>query len=160
MMAQSRCARGLGGLQQHGFNYINIDSGWMGSFDAYGRPIPIRRSFRHHCARRARACQRAESWESTGSPAWNSRPWMPTCRSWARLTTSRNHGRALCAGQCIQLGPESALSPQESTFTKPGAQAYMDSVVAPVASWGWTRSSWTASRRSYDDSLTINNLAD
>src|SRR6266850_5723719 len=28
------------GLQSHGFTYINIDSGWMGSFDGYGRPIP------------------------------------------------------------------------------------------------------------------------
>jgi hypothetical protein len=29
------------GLQAHGYNYINIDSGWMGAFDANGRPIPI-----------------------------------------------------------------------------------------------------------------------
>src|SRR6202041_3010931 len=28
------------GLQMHGFQYINIDSGWQGSFDGYGRPIP------------------------------------------------------------------------------------------------------------------------
>jgi hypothetical protein len=27
------------GLQVHGFQYINIDSGWQGSFDANGRPI-------------------------------------------------------------------------------------------------------------------------
>src|ERR1700760_900199 len=28
------------GLQQHGFQYINIDSGWMSTFHANGRPIP------------------------------------------------------------------------------------------------------------------------
>src|SRR5579862_9076601 len=28
------------GLGEHGFRYINIDSGWQGSFDANGRPIP------------------------------------------------------------------------------------------------------------------------
>src|SRR6201987_2105082 len=28
------------GLEEHGFRYINIDSGWQGSFDANGRPIP------------------------------------------------------------------------------------------------------------------------
>jgi hypothetical protein len=39
MVAQSD-ALAASGLQQHGFNYINLDSGWMGSFDAYGRPIP------------------------------------------------------------------------------------------------------------------------
>src|ERR1700739_2788311 len=39
MTAQSD-ALAASGLQKHGFNYINIDSGWMGSFDANGRPIP------------------------------------------------------------------------------------------------------------------------
>src|SRR5882757_8665988 len=39
IMAQSD-ALAASGLQRHGFNYINMDSGWMGSFDAYGRPIP------------------------------------------------------------------------------------------------------------------------
>ena len=33
------------GLQSHGFNYINIDSGWQGSFDANGRPIPNTSTF-------------------------------------------------------------------------------------------------------------------
>src|SRR5258708_18217585 len=33
------------GLQPHGFNYINIDSGWQGSFDANGRPIPNTTTF-------------------------------------------------------------------------------------------------------------------
>ena len=33
------------GLQAHGFQYINIDSGWQGSFDAYGRPIPNTSTF-------------------------------------------------------------------------------------------------------------------
>lgn len=28
------------GLQSHGFTYINIDSGWQGSYDANGRPLP------------------------------------------------------------------------------------------------------------------------
>jgi alpha-galactosidase len=33
------------GLQVHGFQYINIDSGWQGSFDANGRPIPNTATF-------------------------------------------------------------------------------------------------------------------
>src|SRR6202044_3794556 len=28
------------GIEEHGFRYINIDSGWQGSFDSNGRPIP------------------------------------------------------------------------------------------------------------------------
>jgi alpha-galactosidase len=27
-------------LQSHGYNYINIDAGWSGGIDAYGRPVP------------------------------------------------------------------------------------------------------------------------
>ena len=33
------------GIQAHGFRYINIDSGWQGSFDANGRPIPNTTTF-------------------------------------------------------------------------------------------------------------------
>jgi alpha-galactosidase len=33
------------GLQSHGFTYINIDSGWQGSFDSNGRPTPNTGSF-------------------------------------------------------------------------------------------------------------------
>ena len=33
------------GLQTHGFDFINIDSGWQGSFDANGRPIPNSTTF-------------------------------------------------------------------------------------------------------------------
>ena len=33
------------GLQAHGFRYINLDSGWQGSFDGYGRPIPNSATF-------------------------------------------------------------------------------------------------------------------
>jgi len=33
------------GLQSHGYNYINMDSGWQGTFDANGRPIPNTTTF-------------------------------------------------------------------------------------------------------------------
>jgi len=33
------------GLKAHGYNYINIDSGWMGAFDANGRPIALLPNF-------------------------------------------------------------------------------------------------------------------
>ena len=42
--AQSDALRSSG-LQAHGFGYINIDSGWQGSFDANGRPIPNTTTF-------------------------------------------------------------------------------------------------------------------
>jgi hypothetical protein len=33
------------GLQMHGFSYINIDSGWQGSYDTNGRPLPNKSLF-------------------------------------------------------------------------------------------------------------------
>jgi alpha-galactosidase len=39
MVAQSDALLSSG-LQSHGFNYLDMDSGWQGSFDANGRPIP------------------------------------------------------------------------------------------------------------------------
>src|SRR5580698_915617 len=33
------------GIQKHGSKYINIDSGWMSTFDANGRPIPAAPNF-------------------------------------------------------------------------------------------------------------------
>ena len=44
IQAQSDALR-ASGLQSHGFQYINIDSGWQGSFDANGRPIPNTSTF-------------------------------------------------------------------------------------------------------------------
>src|SRR5713226_71793 len=39
MITQSDALK-ASGLQDHGFVYVNLDSGWQGSFDANGRPIP------------------------------------------------------------------------------------------------------------------------
>jgi hypothetical protein len=32
-------------LASHGYTYVNIDAGWLGGFDAYGRPIPNATTF-------------------------------------------------------------------------------------------------------------------
>jgi hypothetical protein len=44
VMAQSDTLA-ASGLQKHGWQYINIDSGWMSTFDANGRPIPAAPNF-------------------------------------------------------------------------------------------------------------------
>src|SRR5258708_13651193 len=44
MMTQSDALK-ASGLQDHGFVYINLDSGWQGSFDGNGRPIPNSTTF-------------------------------------------------------------------------------------------------------------------
>jgi hypothetical protein len=32
-------------LESHGYDYVNIDAGWLGGFDAYGRPVPNATTF-------------------------------------------------------------------------------------------------------------------
>src|SRR5258708_12929563 len=44
MITQSDALK-ASGLQDHGFVYINLDSGWQGSFDQNGRPIPNSATF-------------------------------------------------------------------------------------------------------------------
>src|SRR5258708_19544889 len=44
MITQSDALK-ASGLQDHGFVYINLDSGWQGSFDQNGRPIPNSTTF-------------------------------------------------------------------------------------------------------------------
>ncbi|WP_274653531.1 X2-like carbohydrate binding domain-containing protein [Paenibacillus humicola] len=34
-------------LQSHGYNYINVDAGWNGSMDEYGRPVPSTTLYPH-----------------------------------------------------------------------------------------------------------------
>jgi chitodextrinase len=32
-------------LKSHGYEYVNVDAGWLGGFDAYGRPVPNATTF-------------------------------------------------------------------------------------------------------------------
>src|SRR5437879_10764316 len=32
-------------LKNHGYEYVNIDAGWLGGFDGYGRPVPKATTF-------------------------------------------------------------------------------------------------------------------
>jgi chitodextrinase len=32
-------------LKSHGYDYVNVDEGWLGGFDAYGRPVPNATTF-------------------------------------------------------------------------------------------------------------------
>src|SRR4029077_14574503 len=44
MITQSDALK-TSGLQEHGFVYINLDSGWQGSFDQNGGPLPNSTTF-------------------------------------------------------------------------------------------------------------------
>jgi alpha-galactosidase len=124
------------GLQMHGFQYINIDSGWQGSFDANGRPIPNTATFPDIKAL-------VDHIHQNGQKAGIY--WIPGVEYPAVVANSPILGTQYHI-QDILVVPYTAgnafgasgTSPYhyKIDFTKPGAQEYMNSVVALFASWG------------------------
>src|SRR5580692_5654542 len=124
------------GLQRHGFEYINIDSGWQGSFDANGRPIPNSTTFPDikalidHIHRNG---QKAGIYWIPGveypAVAANSPILGTPYHIEDILTVPYTAGNAFGG---------SGASPfhYKIDYTKPGAQEYTNSVVALFASWG------------------------
>ncbi|HEX4166163.1 MAG TPA: CBM35 domain-containing protein [Bryobacteraceae bacterium] len=119
------------GLQQHGFQYINIDSGWMGSFDANGRPIPNTTTFPDI---EALADHIHRNDQKVGIY------WIPGVEQPAVLANYPILGTQYHI-QDILVVPYTAGNGFGSfhykiDFTKPGAQEYVNSVVDLFASWG------------------------
>jgi alpha-galactosidase len=124
------------GLQQHGFVYINIDSGWQGSFDANGRPIPNTSTFPNIKAL-------VDHIHANGQKAGIY--WIPGIEQPAvdgnfpilgtSYTTQQIVAIPLAQGNTF-AGPLPNPFHDKIDFTKPGAQEYINSVVALFASWG------------------------
>src|SRR5882757_10653101 len=160
MMAQSD-ALAASGLQQHGFNYINIDSGWMGSFDGYGRPIPNPATFPDIAALAAHVHANGQKLGIYWIPGLQ----QPAVDANSPILGTPYHTQDIMV---VPHVPGNAFSSgqfppyhNKIDFTKPGAQAYMDSVVALFASWGVDFIKLDGvTPGSYNDNLSINNLPD
>ena len=123
------------GLQAHGYTYINLDSGWQGSFDANGRPTPDLRTFPDIKAM-------VDHIHANGQKAGIY--WIPGVEEPAVLANSpilgtQNHIQDILAlphraGNAFGAPGESPYH-YKIDFSKPGAQEYIDSVVALFASW-------------------------
>jgi alpha-galactosidase len=124
------------GLQSHGFQYINIDSGWQGSFDAYGRPIPNTSTFPSIQAL-------IEHIHKNGQKAgiyWIPGVEYPAVAANAPILGTPYHIQDILtvpytAGNAFG-GPGTSPYHYKIDYTKPGAQQYTNSVVALFASWG------------------------
>jgi alpha-galactosidase len=124
------------GLQQHGFQYINIDSGWQGSFDSNGRPIPNSSTFPDMKAL-------VDHIHANGQKAGIY--WIPGIEQPAvdgnypilgtPYTTQQIVAIPLAQGNTF-AGPLPNPYHDKIDFTKPGAQAYINSIVDLFASWG------------------------
>lgn len=148
-------------LEEHGFQYINIDSGWQGSFDANGRPIPNSTTFPDIKAL-------VDHIHANGQLAGIY--WIPGVEYPAVAANSPILGTPYHIDDILKV-PYTAgnafgaagTSPYhyKIDFTKPGAQAYINSVVDLFASWGIDFIKLDAvTPGSYDDNLSIDNRPD
>lgn len=149
------------GLQAHGYNYINMDSGWHGGFDANGRPTPDPVLFPDIKALIDHIHQNGQK----AGIYWIPGVEEPAVTANAPIFGTPYHIQDILtvpytAGNAFG-GPGTSPYHYKIDFTKPGAQAYIDSVVALFASWGVDFIKLDAvTPGSYSDDLHIDNRAD
>ena len=124
------------GLQSHGFQYINIDSGWQGTFDANGRPIPNTATFPDVKALIAHIHQNGQK----AGIYWIPGVEYPAVAANSPILGTPYHIQDILtvpntAGNAFG-GPGTSPFHYKIDYTKPGAQEYTNSVVALFASWG------------------------
>jgi len=149
------------GIQSHGFRYINIDSGWQGSFDANGRPIPNTTTFPDIKGLIDHIHQNGQK----AGIYWIPGVEQPAVVANSPILGTQYHIQDILtvpytAGNAFG-GPGSSPYHYKIDFTKPGAQEYMNSVVALFASWGVDLIKLDGvTPGSYSDGLSIDNRAD
>lgn len=149
------------GLQAHGYDYINIDSGWMGSFDANGRPIPDTATFPNITALVAHIHQNGQK----AGIYWIPGVEEPAVAANYPILGTPYHIQDILtvpytAGNAFG-GAGTSPYHYKIDFTKPGAQQYINSVVDLFASWGIDFIKLDAvTPGSYVDNTSIDNRAD
>ncbi len=124
------------GLQTHGFQCINIDSGWQGSFDGNGRPIPNTTTFPDIQALIAHIHQNGQK----AGIYWIPGVEYPAVKANSPILGTTYHITDILAvpyraGNAFGA-PGTSPYHYKIDYTKPGAQEYTNSVVALFASWG------------------------
>jgi len=120
-------------LQPHGYVYINIDSDWAGGYDKYGRPTTDLKRFPDGMA--GLAAYLHKNGQKLGIY------WIPGVQKNVydqnpQIYGTRYHIRDIVA-QPLQDGNAFGSGWHlKIDFTKPGAQAFIDSIASLWASWG------------------------
>jgi alpha-galactosidase len=160
MITQSDALK-ASGVQEHGFVYINLDSGWQGSFDQNGRPIPNSTTFPDIKAM-------VDHIHANGQKAglyWIPGIEQPAVDGNYPILGTPYHTQdivvtPLAKGNAFAANPPYPYH-DKIDFTKPGAQEYIDSVVALFSSWGFDFIKLDAvTPGSYSNDLSIDNRAD
>jgi len=149
------------GIEEHGFRYINIDSGWQGSFDTNGRPIPNSTTFPDIKALVGHI-------HANGQKAgiyWIPGIEQPAVDGNYPILGTTYHTQDIVVMPLAQgnafAGPLPNPYHDKIDFTKPGAQQYINSVVDLFASWGIDFIKLDGvTPGSYVDNLSIDNRPD
>ena len=149
------------GLEEHGFRYINIDSGWQGSFDGNGRPIPNTTTF-------PSIKGLVDHIHANGQKAgiyWIPGIEQPAVDGNYPILGTGYHTQDIVVMPLAKGNAFAGALPNpyhdKIDFTKPGAQEYINSVVALFASWGIDFIKLDAvTPGSYSNDLSIDNRAD
>jgi hypothetical protein len=160
-MVKQSDALASSGLQAHGYTYINLDSGWQGGFDVNGRPTPNLATFPDIKAM-------IDHIHANGQKAGIY--WIPGVEEPAVQANSPILGTPYHITDILAVpyragnafgGPGTSPYHYKIDFSKPGAQEYMDSVVALFASWGVDFIKLDGvTPGSYSDDLSIDNRDD
>lgn len=149
------------GLQAHGYNYINMDSGWMSTFDANGRPIPAAPNFPDITALVTHIHQNGQK----AGIYWIPGVEQPAVQANYPILGTPYHIQDILtvpytAGNAFG-GSGTSPFHYKIDFTKPGAQEYITSVVNLFASWGIDFIKLDAvTPGSYNDNTAIDNRDD
>jgi len=117
-------------LQPHGYTYINLDSGWFGPVDNYGRPAPNTSKFSNITALSSHIHKNGQKF---GLYWW---PGMPI----EAVTKNTPISKTNCRAKDIVVEPLTFASHFKNSykinFTKPCVQEYYNSVAEAIHSYG------------------------
>lgn len=120
-------------LQAHGYEYINIDAGWNGSMDEYGRPIPSETLYPN-------GFQEVIDYVHNNGQRIGIYM-IPGVSIDAYNQNLEIYGTAQCRIQDITAKPLTIMDYWNSytykiDFTNPCAQKYVDSIADMIGEWG------------------------
>jgi alpha-galactosidase len=154
ILAQSDAMRSSG-LGAHGFKYINLDAGWSGDSDQYGRTLWNTTAFPHFL-------EMVQHIHANGQKIGiYLLPGIGTTTVSANLPIfgTQYHAQDIVA-MPLTIGNGFGYG-YKIDFTKPGAQEYINSIVNLYASWGIDFIKMdSVTPGSYNDNLNIDNIPD
>src|SRR5437016_5560829 len=154
ILAQSDAMR-WSGLEAHGFRYINLDAGWSGNSDQYGRTLWNTTAFPYFLDMIQHIHANGQKVGIYLLPGIGTSVYSQNLP----IFGTQYHAQDIVA-QPLTVGNGFGYG-YKIDFTKPGAQEYINSIINLYASWGIDFIKLdSVTPGSYNDNLKINNIPD